>query len=136
MFNPRNDASILIVEDEIFIALLLQHELECLGHATVDVSTTISSALRRLDSCAPDLAILDYHLGYETSEAIAMRLNARSIPYILCTSQRDSALSPTPFQPVGILAKPINVSALGEMVQSALRAVWDAADMSADVSAA
>lgn len=124
MSDSAAAASILIVEDETFIALLIQHELESLGHTILDTTTTVTASLQQLDRMSPDLVMLDYNLGRETSEAVAMRLNARAIPYLLCTAQADQAAGISAFAPAGYLSKPIDIIRLRQLTARALASTY------------
>lgn len=75
---------VLIVEDEPLIALDLQHILEETG-AYVHVVFTLPDAIACLDQswCA---AIVDHHLGRETSEPIYEALHQRAVPFVVFTA--------------------------------------------------
>ena len=122
MLNPAEPAHVLIVEDETFIALMLQQELENLGFSVRDIATTDAGAQACLSQYTPDLVILDYNLGRETSHGIARQLNDLNVPYILCTAaERDAAKNPN-VVPVGILSKPIDFALLKNLVARAVAA--------------
>ncbi|HVL72299.1 MAG TPA: response regulator [Beijerinckiaceae bacterium] len=84
---------ILIVEDEILIALELESLLQDLGHEPVGIAATSSEALALSGEARPDLALVDIHLadgptGVEVGRALAqagtpvmfMTANAKRVP--------------------------------------------------------
>ncbi len=85
---------ILIVEDEILIALELESLLQDLGHDVVGIAATYQEALAQGQDRTPDLAFVDIHLadgptGVDVSRYLASELgvtvlfmtaNAKRIP--------------------------------------------------------
>ena len=83
---------ILIVEDEIMIALLLQDILQEFGYVVAGIATRSEEALRLIEASAGtlDAATLDVNLGGITSHDIAAMLDARGIPFIITTGYADA----------------------------------------------
>ena len=54
--------SILIVEDEPLIAMMLEDFLDSLGHKIVGTCETVADAMSYIDGGGFDVAILDVHL--------------------------------------------------------------------------
>jgi len=77
--------SVLLVEDEILIALDAQAMLEEAGAANVEIVNKAVNGLRLISETPPDAAVLDFNLGSGTSLSIADELAARGIPYIFTT---------------------------------------------------
>jgi len=77
--------SVLLVEDEILIALDAQAMLEEAGAANVEIVNKAVNGLRLISETPPDAAVLDFNLGSGTSFSIADELAARGIPYIFTT---------------------------------------------------
>ncbi|HEX2552467.1 MAG TPA: response regulator [Microvirga sp.] len=85
---------ILIVEDEILIALELESLLQDSGHSVVGIAASSEEALALGAECRPDLAFVDIHLadgptGVEVARSLArehgimvlfMTANAKRIP--------------------------------------------------------
>ena len=57
-----HDKKILVVEDEVFIALDIATELECLGAQVIGPSATAQEGLQLLEKNAVDGAIADVNL--------------------------------------------------------------------------
>lgn len=82
--GPR---TLLIVEDNLLVAMELQALVEELGYAVGGRAGTVAGALRLLDGadCAFDAAVLDVNLGAETAFPIADRLEALGVPFVFAT---------------------------------------------------
>ena len=98
---------LLVVEDEAFIALMLEELLEGFGCNVVGVAGTLSRGLAMAnDETLPiDGAVLDINLGGEKVFPVAERLTARGVPFIFCTGYGADGL-PGAFASVPTLAKP------------------------------
>ncbi|NYZ62170.1 response regulator [Luteimonas deserti] len=79
------EATILVVEDESILAMLLEDFLLELGHRAPTIACTVCQALETLAARDVRFAILDINLGGETSFPVADRLDALGIPYIFTT---------------------------------------------------
>ncbi len=104
--------SILIVEDEPLIALMLEDFLESLGHNVVGTCETLEEALDRVDAGGFDVAIIDVQLK-EGKQVwpVADRLAEAGTPFVLATGGH---VDPPPAQHAGapILAKPYTIDAI------------------------
>lgn len=76
--------SVLVLEDEVFVALELQALLEERG-AEVAQAFTVAEALDALEAARIDAAVLDVRLGAETCEPVAACLRERGTPFLLHT---------------------------------------------------
>jgi response regulator RpfG family c-di-GMP phosphodiesterase len=83
---------ILIVEDEMLIALLMQDFLEALGCVVVGIALQAPQASKLIESNpgAVDAAILESSRKHEASHEIAAMLDARGIPFIVTTGYDDA----------------------------------------------
>src|SRR5258705_10859170 len=82
MIVPR---SILIVEDEPLIAMMLEDFLESLGHSVAGTCDSVECALKKVENGGFDLAILDVNLKGETVWPVASRLRERNVPFVIAT---------------------------------------------------
>jgi CheY-like chemotaxis protein len=101
--------SILIVEDEPLIAMMLEDFLKELGHIVVGIADSRESALSQVEQGGIDLVILDVHLrGGTTSWPVADVLADRGIPFLLSTG---GSVGPTPPRHAGApqLDKPFTI---------------------------
>ncbi len=78
--------SVLIVEDEPLIAMMLEDFVDSLGHRVAGVVDSVETALARVDEGGFDLAILDVHLrGGQPSWPVAYALSDRGVAFLLAT---------------------------------------------------
>ena len=77
--------SVLVVEDEVIVAWLLEDMLADLGCAVVGPAANVNQALAMIDAAAIDVAVLDVNLNGEMSYPIADALAARGVPFVFVT---------------------------------------------------
>jgi CheY-like chemotaxis protein len=120
---PKGPAPrILLVEDELLVALAMQALLENLGYADVSIAGELSQAFLLLAHAAPDLAILDVNIGREKVFPFAAELRSRSVPFFFCTGEKPETF-PAEWQRYPVIAKPVDeallrsaLEAFGELV--------------------
>ena len=78
---------ILVADDEIFIALDIAETLADAGAEIFGPCTTLSEAVDVARNCDVMAATLDIRLGSVTTEAIAVILADRGIPFIFYSGQ-------------------------------------------------
>ncbi len=83
--DPRIPEEVLLVEDEILIALDAEQILRDLGVATVRICRTVKEAMEAIDHRIPDFALLDVKLGNETSLPLAEQLHALGVRFAVIT---------------------------------------------------
>lgn len=112
---------VLLVEDEILIALDTTRLLEELGYSVVGPASSHAEALRLIEAEEIDAAIIDVRLrGGEVSTAAIERLLARGVPVVVATAYGDGALG-SAFANLTIVRKPYAADEL----QSAIRAAFE-----------
>nr|WP_295664088.1 response regulator [Polymorphobacter sp.] len=109
---------VLIVEDEILIAMVLEDVLEMLGHTVVGSPSTYAEAESAIAAGGFDLAILDVNLGNDPVFPLADKLRCAGTAIIFATGSHPDSL-PVQFAGVPVLEKPYAVqaveTALGEL---------------------
>lgn len=108
-FGPRN---VLLVEDNMIIALDLEGVLIKLGAGKVTLASTVAAGLEAIAEARPDFAILDLNLGAETSLPVAETLKAQKIPFVFGTGFGDQADLPAELAGTPIISKPYSERAL------------------------
>lgn len=99
---------ILIVEDEIFVAMAIEDALIHAGADVLGPVMSVASGLEILDNEAQiDGAILDVNLGNELVYPLAEALRDRGVPIIFHTALDDRALISTSFPDAAICVKPM-----------------------------
>ena len=115
------DPSVLILEDQILIALDLEAMLADEGLSKVMTTSSIRQAMAQIEAQAPDLAVLDINLGQTTSFPVAQELRRRSIPFVFATGYGENAQLPEELAGIPIVHKPYSrntiVSALTSLMQ-------------------
>jgi CheY-like chemotaxis protein len=104
--------SILIVEDEPLIAMMLEDFLESLGHAVVGTCESVEEAIERVDAGGFDLAIIDVQLkDGKHVWPVADRLAEGGTPFIIATGGH---VEPPPQQHAAapVLTKPYTIEAI------------------------
>jgi light-regulated signal transduction histidine kinase (bacteriophytochrome) len=118
--RPLEGAYILLVEDRALIAIDTEAELRKLGARDVAASPSAPAAILTLEARTPDLAILDFNLGEETSEALADLLASRGIPFVFLSGYADTAMIPERFADVRVLRKPIDAASAADVLAAAV----------------
>ncbi len=116
MPGPR---SILIVEDEPLIAMMLEDFLESLGHRVVASCESVEEALGHVEAGGFDVAIIDVQLrDGKQVWPVADRLAAAGTPFVLATGGH---LEPPPAQhaAVPVLSKPYTIDAIAPAIEQA-----------------
>ena len=105
---------VLLIEDNMIIALDTEEMLRELGVPEVLVSGSVTQALRAIEKEVPDFAVLDFNLGEESSEPVARELARRGVPFVLATGYSAKEVR---FEELGaraILKKPYDKSDLAK----------------------
>lgn len=102
---------VLIVEDEVLIAMVLEDVLDMLGYTVVGTPASFADAGKAIDAGGFDLAILDVNLGDDPVFPLADRLRAAGTPIIFATGSHRDSLPPR-FDGTPILEKPYAVTAV------------------------
>ncbi len=104
--------SILIVEDEPLIGMMLEDFLEMLGKRAIGPVDCISDGLAAVNAGGVDAAILDVNLrNGEKSWAIADALAAAGIPFLFASGGSDDMIDPR-FCDRPVLAKPFTMDGI------------------------
>jgi DNA-binding NarL/FixJ family response regulator len=115
---------ILIVEDELLIALDMESALMDAGFEVIGIAASASEAMSLVRTTKPDLAVMDVRLAGPT-DGVKCALELFRIDGIRCvfaTAHQDQAtrLRAEPAQPLGWLAKPYQPDALIRTVHDAI----------------
>jgi CheY-like chemotaxis protein len=81
---------VMVVEDEMLVAMELETLLVEQGCAVVGPAPTADRALALLDEGLPDAAILDVNLNGHTALPVAAALSAQGVPFLLATGYGNS----------------------------------------------
>jgi CheY-like chemotaxis protein len=113
--------SILIVEDEPLIAMMLEDFLDSLGHRVVATCDSVDDALGWATSGGFDVAIIDVQLkDGKAVWPVADRLAENGTPFIVATGGH---VDPPPAQHanVPVLSKPYTIDSIEPAIEQAMR---------------
>jgi CheY-like chemotaxis protein len=113
------DRNVLIVEDDIFIALDLERVLDDAGCSVIGPAPSVERALARIGDTRIDAALLDVNLGPELVFPVADRLSAEGVPFIFVTADPSSLPERHWMRPV--LTKPYQEPAVLEALAAVMR---------------
>jgi len=111
--------SILVVEDEPLIAMMLEDFLETLGHRVHATCENVEGAVAEAKKGGFDVAILDVNLNGETAWPVARALREKRIPFVIATGGHVEP-PPAEFKDVPIIEKPYTVDRVTPALEAAL----------------
>lgn len=115
--TPRRHR-VLVVEDDVLVALGLEQILEDLKYDVVGPAHSVEDALALLDRETPDAALLDINLGGVLSTAVARRLRKKDVRFAYCTGYSDRGDTGVE---APALIKPVSAGQLSKMLSALLR---------------
>jgi CheY-like chemotaxis protein len=115
--------SVLLVEDEVLIRMMISDMLAELGHRVIAEAGSIDEALPIAASAEFELAILDVNLNGAKITPVAGVIKARNLPIIFATGYGFAGL-PEDFTNYPALQKPFQVEALAKAIDE----VWKHSD--------
>ena len=102
--EAKKKRNVLVVEDEAFVAMMLEDELESLGLHVIGPVSNMKSAVLLAETSALDGALLDLNINGAFATEVADKLRARNVPYIFVTGyDRPEGLL---YRDVPVLHKP------------------------------
>ncbi len=93
--RPLDGVKILVVEDELLIAMELGNMIQTLGGEVLGPVSTVRAATELLDKTEVHGAVLDVGLGTENSVSLAERLLSDGVRILLTTGYSDQMLPET-----------------------------------------
>jgi CheY-like chemotaxis protein len=110
---------VLVVEDEVLVAMLIEDMLADLGCIVVGSVSTLNAALDSMSAPAFDAAILDVNLNGAESYPVAHALAQKRVPFLFSTGYGEGGI-PLTLRDVPVLAKPFERTALERALASLL----------------
>jgi light-regulated signal transduction histidine kinase (bacteriophytochrome)/CheY-like chemotaxis protein len=108
--EPRKPArlsgTVLIVEDNLIIAMAAEVMLLELGARHVETVASVAEATKSIDRTRPSFTLLDLNLGGENSIPIGMKLAEMKVPFLFATGYGERAPIPSELSSVPIIQKP------------------------------
>jgi CheY-like chemotaxis protein len=114
------ERSILIVEDEPLIAMMLEDFLDSLGHRVVATCDSVEDALAHVDQGGFDVAIIDVQLKDGKSVwPVADKLAEAGTPFVVATGGHVDP-PPAAHADAPVLTKPYTIDAIVPAIEEAL----------------
>lgn len=108
--------SILVVEDEMMVLMMIETLLSDLGCGSVSTAATIGQALALIEANAFDAAMLDLNLNGSRSYAVADALEARGVPFLFSTGYGGQGVA-DPYRAHPVLKKPFKIKDMKAVFQ-------------------
>nr|WP_246455662.1 HWE histidine kinase domain-containing protein [Sulfitobacter aestuariivivens] len=113
--------SILLVEDNVVLAMDMVESISRLGAETVETASSLSQGLALAQKTDYDFAVLDMNLRGTVSFEIALLLKKRGIPFAFATGYGSQVELPVELRSTPILTKPIDDGTLSKCIQDHIR---------------
>jgi CheY-like chemotaxis protein len=114
---------VLVVEDEMMIAMLVEDMLADLGCSVVGPAHGLAAAMDLANGAGElDVALLDVNLAGQAVFPVADALRARGVPIIFCTGYGDAGLREAD-RGAPVLQKPYRARDLADTLNAALEAI-------------
>jgi DNA-binding response OmpR family regulator len=113
---------ILVVEDEMFIALLVEDILRDQGCDVVGPASNVADGLALAAAGGLDGAVLDVNLGTERVYPVADALTAAAVPFVFVSGYGQVGLS-EPYSGHPTIPKPFKPTTFADEVAAALAEV-------------
>lgn len=111
---------ILVVEDEMIVAMLLEDLLTELGCEIIGPAANVEQALKMIETAGVlDAAVLDINLNGVESYSVADELAARNVPFVFSTSYGRKSLHKG-YSRFPLLQKPFSLQELGDAINELL----------------
>jgi CheY-like chemotaxis protein len=110
---------ILIVEDEMLVAMNIEDMLLDLGHEVAGLASRLAPALALAAEAEIDAAVLDVNLAGEQSFPVADLLDRRGIPFLFATGYGLGGIEER-YRGRTVLQKPFRITDLGAALRSAI----------------
>ncbi|WP_316178177.1 HWE histidine kinase domain-containing protein [Bradyrhizobium sp. SZCCHNRI1009] len=114
--TPRLSGTVLIVEDNLIIAMGAEVILLELGARHIDTAASVNQALKSIERAVPSFALLDINLGAESSLPVGHRLKELGVPFMFATGYGERAPIPVELSDMPVIQKPYT----REVVEKAL----------------
>jgi CheY-like chemotaxis protein len=119
--QPFAGRQLLIVEDELLIALELKHIVEQLGGIVVGPAGSVEGALQLLADTTPNAALLDANLRGRRVTPVAQACRDRSVPFALVTGYGRLELEEELLQSAPRARKPFDSRAIHKVLALMLK---------------
>jgi CheY-like chemotaxis protein len=117
--NSMKPSSILLIEDETLIRMMLAGMVDELGHRVAGEASSIREACLLAETTEYDLAMLDVDLGGHSISPVAAIIAKRGLPILFVTGYAPTGL-PDEFDDRPMIQKPFTLARLRDGIEMAL----------------
>jgi CheY-like chemotaxis protein len=114
-----SNRKVLVVEDEMMIAMLIEDMLDEFGCKLVGPATNVPRALELIGKEQVEVAVLDLNLDGKDTYAIADALRQKNVPFIFATGYGSTGMRPE-YGDRPVLQKPFQAKDLETALAEAL----------------
>lgn len=114
--------SVLLVEDEVMIRMMVADMLEELGYAIAAEAGDIDEGVRLVQATDFDIAILDVNVNGKVISPVAEAIQMRDIPFVFATGYGAQGV-PEKFRDRPTLQKPFQIETLARTIEATLKGV-------------
>jgi CheY-like chemotaxis protein len=118
---------VLVVEDEMLVAMNIEDMLTDLGYEVAGLANRLETALALATEASFDVAMLDVNLAGQASFPVADVLRARGIPYLFATGYGVQGIAEAHRQ-APVLQKPFRARDLEAVLRAAAQPSGQADD--------
>jgi DNA-binding response OmpR family regulator len=121
MTSSLDGTHVLVVEDELLVAMMIEDALHLVGCVVVGPVSDLPKALEAAREEALDIALLDVNLAGKRVFPVAAILAERNVPYVFMTGYGRGML-PAEYASRPTIGKPFKLRDLTDELSAALRA--------------
>jgi CheY-like chemotaxis protein len=111
---------VLVVEDEMMVALFIEDTLRELGCDVLEPAHTLVDAHARIEDHEVDAAVLDINIAEDEVYPVAERLAARGVPFVFATGYALESIHEE-WRDRPVVRKPYHAEQLRAALEYALR---------------
>jgi CheY-like chemotaxis protein len=115
--SPGERRRVLVIEDELMIAMLIEDMLDELGYDVVVTAMRLDQAEEAARGADFDLAMLDVNIAGQWSFPVAAILHDRGIPFLFATGYGQAGVT-AHYPDATVLKKPFTTQQLGQALAS------------------
>ncbi|TKT73373.1 response regulator [Afipia massiliensis] len=121
-FKAGSRTSILLVEDEVMIRMMVADMLEELGYTISGEAGDIDEGIRLVQAIDFDIAILDVNVNGRVITPVAEAVQMRGLPFVFATGYGAQGL-PEKFRDRPTLQKPFQIETLARTIETVLKGI-------------
>lgn len=122
VMKAASRTSVLLVEDEVMIRMMVADMLEELGYVIAAEAGDIDEGVRLVQVTDFDIAILDVNVNGKVITPVAEAVQLRGLPFVFATGYGAQGL-PEKFRDRIALQKPFQIETLARTIESVLKGI-------------